>query len=498
MTPVKFKAKKEYGDFQTPLDLATQVCRKVSELGINPQVVIEPTCGVGNFIRAASEVFSSAERIIGVDINSTHLQTINSQVTSSQITSSQAIKNTENGLENRKIELYHKDFFEFNWSSLIESCQGEILILGNFPWVTNSQQGRMGSPNLPHKHNFQKHLGLDAITGKSNFDISEWMLIQVLDWIHPRNGCLAMLCKTSVARKLLNYIHSQRLNLAYCSTHPINARECFSATVAACLLICKFESNSHHYFCHVFESLNGSNSYQLGYYDQTLITDIESFQLVSPLFNPRNPKKWRSGVKHDCSNVMELWRRKDGFTNGFGESVDIEETYLYPLLKGSDIMNGKIDRAGKCVLLPQKNVGQSTESIQNIAPKTWSYLEKNSKYLEARKSRIYKNTPRFSIFGVGDYTFTAWKIAICGLDKRLNFRLVNSIGTKPVVFDDTVYFLGFENEQAACIAFGLLTSQVATTFYSCLTFWDEKRPIKASILNCLDLTALEKTFTKYN
>lgn len=36
----------------------------------------------------------------------------------------------------------------------------------------------------------------------------------------------------------------------------------------------------------------------------------------------------------------------------------------------------------------------------------------------------------------------------------------------------------------------LLNSPAAHKFYTSLIFWDEKRPIKSSILNCLNLTKL--------
>ena len=62
---------------------------------------------------------------------------------------------------------------------------------------------------------------------------------------------------------------------------------------------------------------------------------------------------------------------------------------------------------------------------------------------------------------------------------------------KPIVFDDTVYFLGFNNGELAHKYFELLTSEQVISFYSSQIFWDEKRPIKASILNILNLAALE-------
>lgn len=475
MTQAASKIKIEYGDFQTPPELAKKICSKLLELGVNPDAIIEPTCGMGNFIEASASLFQSANKIIGIEINQIYLK---------------EIEKRSSFLEDKRIQVQLGDFFQFDWSTLIKTLSDKILVLGNFPWVTNSQQGLIAGKNLPRKANFQNHSGLDAITGKSNFDISEWMLIQTIHWLQNRESYLAMLCKTSVARKLLNYIHSQKLNLAYCATYKIDAKKYFDATVDACLLFCRFDLNSQNYFCDVFHSFNAETYYRIGYRNNVAVRDVASFEELKDLYNPKLGAKWRSGIKHDCSSVMEF-RKVDGvLLNGLGEIVDIEETLLFPLVKGSDVAQNRTENGDRYVLVTQKFIGESTEHIQNLAPKTWEYLEAHSKYLENRKSKIYKNNSRFSIFGVGSYTFAPWKIAICGLYKKLDFRLVGKMYGKSTIFDDTVYFLSFENEQAAHRTFTLLTSSTAVEFYSSMIFWDEKRPIKSSILNSLDLSAL--------
>ncbi|HEY9651018.1 MAG TPA: hypothetical protein V6C95_10175 [Coleofasciculaceae cyanobacterium] len=481
MTHTLHKSKVEFGDFQTPLELAEEVCKKLVDFGVNPDVVIEPTCGVGNFIEASINSFQSTGKIIGVEINRDYLEKL-------------CIK--KQIIQNNRVEIKHGDFFQFDWLSLVSNLSGEILVLGNFPWVTNSRQGIIGGVNLPKKNNFQNHNGLDAITGKSNFDISEWMLIQVVHWLQNREAYLAMLCKTAVARKLLNYLNSKKLNLSYCATYKIDAKKYFNATVEACLLFCKFDSFSKNYFCDVFSSLEDSNFNRIGYQNNILIKDINSFNKLSGLYDLSAGIKWRSGIKHDCSNIMEFRRINNSFVNGIGELVDIEETYLFPLIKGSDVAQNRTGTTDRYVLVTQRFVGEPTDSIKDLAPKTWSYLESHSRYLDNRKSKIYQNKPRFSIFGVGSYAFAPWKIAICGLYKKLSFRLVEKIADKPVVFDDTVYFLSFDDKQLAYKTFQLLTSPSAMDFYSSLIFWDEKRPIKSSILNSLNLTALAKIETK--
>ncbi|MGG6265994.1 SAM-dependent methyltransferase [Leptolyngbya sp. AN03gr2] len=469
------KTKVAYGDFQTPLGLAEKVCQRLIKLDVCPDIVVEPTCGVGNFINAASSSFCSASRIIGIEINQQYIH---------------QIQENKQLLQDQRIDLQQADFFRFDWSSWINQLKGNILVLGNFPWVTNAQQGSIGGENLPLKSNFQNHNGLDAITGKSNFDISEWMLIQTILWLQGRDSTLAMLCKTSVSRKILSYLHSRQLSLADCATYKIDAKKHFDADVEACLLYCRFDSTSRNYYCNVFDSLESTTYYRIGYRNHRLVRDIDAFEKLRRFYAPESGTKWRSGIKHDCSKVMEFREFGDTFVNGLGEAIDLEDAYLFPLLKGSDIAQDRIATTDKSVLVTQKFVGESTEPIRSLAPKTWKYLESHSEQLASRKSKIYHNHPKFSIFGVGAYTFAPWKIAICGLYKKLEFKLIGSIQNKPVVFDDTVYFLSFEDKETALRTLEILTSSPVLDFYSSLIFWDEKRPIKSSILSSLNLTTL--------
>ena len=133
------KTKLEYGDFQTPLELAEMVCRKLIELDVNPKVIIEPTCGIGNFIQAAINSFPSASKIIGVEINQSYLKELR----------------LNKLFFDERYEIWHGDFFQFDWASLVDGCSERLLVLGNFPWVTNSQQGTIGSDNLPKKTTFK-------------------------------------------------------------------------------------------------------------------------------------------------------------------------------------------------------------------------------------------------------------------------------------------------------------------------------------------------------
>jgi methylase of polypeptide subunit release factors len=466
------QTKIEFGDFQTPLELANLVCQKLRELGVSPDTIIEPTCGVGAFVEASAHHFPNAKKIIGIEVNETYLE--------------QLKKRKSTFSKSERIKLQQGNFFDFKWKDLLDGIDGSILVIGNFPWVTNSQQGMIGGANLPEKLNFQNHNGFDAMTGKSNFDISEWMLIQIGDWFQKRNGALAMLCKTSVARKLLHHLHAQKANVFHSTIYSIDAKKYFGASVEACLLFCDFRENSHNYDYNVYDSLEAEKPQRVGHRNGMTVRDLDTFEKFSNLYG-NSELKWRSGVKHDCSEVMELKKQDGVLVNGLGEVVEIEPAYIYPLLKGSYIANNRIKSTNRFVIVPQKTVGEPTNTIKHLAPKTWKYLEKHSEQLDNRRSRIYRDNPRFSIFGVGSYTFASYKIAICGLYKSLDFRLIGELDNKPVVFDDTVYFLSFDTEEEARKVLYTLLSQNVQDFFSSMIFWDEKRPIKTSVLNKLNL-----------
>jgi hypothetical protein len=144
------------------------------------------------------------------------------------------------------------------------------------------------------------------------------------------------------------------------------------------------------------------------------------------------------------------------------------------------------------MLVTQSSVGEDTRIIESKARKTYRYLIDHAKFLDARGSSIYRNRPRFSVFGVGDYTFSQWKIAISGFYKRLAFSIIGPFKNKPVVLDDTVYFIPCKTREEAEFILSLLNSEIAKEFFSAFIFWDTKRPITVEVLQKLDLLALAR------
>jgi hypothetical protein len=467
----------EFGDFQTPLQLAADVCRFLSGRGIAPASVVEPTCGLGNFILSARDQFPAAT-CLGVEINRAHINALKASL--------------GDGRGGAEVRLLHQSFFDVDWRTTFRDLAEPILVLGNPPWVTNSRLGALGSANLPQKTNFQGHVGLDAITGKSNFDISEWMIIRLLESLAGRRAWLAMLCKTAVARKALLHAWKNGLPIEWTEIRAFDATAFFGAAVDACLLVCSLSAVGASKDCGVFADLAAEKpSNVVGWRGGQLVADVLAYQRWKHL-GGESPYQWRSGVKHDCSKVMELRKETQGFRNGLGELADLERDYVFPMLKSSELANGHIDDPVRWMLVPQRAVGDDTGAIERKAPKTWRYLLQHGEALDRRGSSIYRNRPRFSVFGIGDYTFAPWKVCISGFYKRLKFTAVGTSQGKPTVLDDTAYFVACQSEPEARRVVSLLNSDIAREFYSAFIFWDAKRPITVELLRKLDFMALSR------
>ena len=474
----KSKRAAEFGDFQTPMPLARKVCATLLRQGLEPATILEPTCGEGAFLRAALEGFATASKALGLEINPSYVEFARAQLRNSPYQS--------------KAEILKRDFFATDWCRLIATLSEPILVIGNPPWVTKAALGVLGSSNLPDKSNFQSHTGLDAITGKSNFDIAEWMLIKLLDCLNGREATVAMLCKTAVARKVLLHVWKNSLSLKDSSVHRIDAREVFGAAVDACLLVCNLSASRHSQDCDVYQALGDvEKAGAIGYRDGRLLADVPAYERLKHLRGDE-VYRWRSGMKHDCGKVMEFHKEGRRYRNGLGELVELEDEYLYPMLKSSQLANATSAHPKRWVLVTQRSLSDDTAMIARTAPKTWEYLVSHAERLDGRRSSIYRNRPRFSVFGVGDYSFAPHKVAISGLHKRLRFAEIGTSGGKPILLGDTSYFVSCRTREEASFIASLLNSEVAKDFFSAFIFWDAKRPITIEILRQLDLTALAK------
>lgn len=477
--------KEEYGDWQTNLGLALLTCRILKEKGVSPKVLLEPTCGIGNFIIAALMTFDTIEDVYGIEINKSYVEQLKARIESLQAEGKIKV--------DVKIHLYNSNFFDFNFKDIKNSLNGRMLIiLGNPPWVTNSKLSCMESNNIPTKSNFKKEKGLNAITGKGNFDIAEYICTKLIKDFYNENAVLAMLVKNSVIKNLIYEQKKETMPLSDITQYCFDSKKEFSVSVAASLIcanICKPASC----ICSVKDMYSLEHLHSYGWIGNKFVANIDNYNDSFNEIDGCSQLTWWSGVKHDCSRIMELTINNEGkYVNGLGEIADIEEICVYPLIKSSDIKEEIISKVRKYVIITQHYTSEETSNLKNTAPKTYKYLMDHANMLDNRGSSIYKKRPRFCIFGIGKYSFEKYKIVVSSLYKQIKFSMVVPIKEKPVMLDDTCYLLSFDNYEDAKTTLQILNDHDVLNFINSLASPDAKRIINKDILMRIDLLAIIK------
>lgn len=192
---------------------------------------------------------------------------------------------------------------------------------------------------------------------------------------------------------------------------------------------------------------------------------------------------------------MELSSDGNSLKNGQGETVSIEDDVIFPLIKSSMFKAPIITVFTKYVIVTQKRVREETLHIQQDFPKAWTYLNNNIIYFNKRKSSIYRNSPVFSMFGIGDYSYSKYKVGVSGFYKKPMFSVLSSPDGKPVMTDDTSYFICFDSYDMAYVAMLILNSERVQKFLKSIVFLDSKRPYTKKVLSRLDFSKICKVLT---
>jgi len=333
----------EYGDFQTNENLAKKVTLFIESKTVNPQIIIEPTCGKGNFIIASLSTFPSIEYVFGIEIYKPYVWETKFNLIEFFLNNPQGKK--------PQISIIHCDVFDYDFKSLAKQySEKELLVIGNPPWVTNSKLGSLNSSNLPKKSNFKNHSGLDAMTWKGNFDIAEYITLKMLDFFQNTKGNLLLLVKNSVIKNIVLDQAKNKYLISNIEKHCIDSKKEFNVSVEASLLYCKLKSNSEN-FCTEFNFYkNHIPTLKFGWLDDKFVSNIDTYSHTKNI-DGESPFVWRQGLKHDCSSIMELVKVNGHFLNGLNEEIQLEDGLVYGLLKSSDLKNTVINQTRKFTII---------------------------------------------------------------------------------------------------------------------------------------------------
>ncbi|HIV15708.1 MAG TPA: methyltransferase [Candidatus Avisuccinivibrio pullicola] len=463
--------KKVSGDYPTPVAFASRVVAYLEEAhAIKPDTVLEPSCGEGNFLVAALRL--NAARYIGVELNPVYCKRAR-----------QRFRGDE------RVEIFQKDFFSY---PLAELSSASLLIIGNPPWVLSSTLGALDAVNPVLRDNPRSLKGLDAITGEGDFDLAEAFCLRLIRNFKHSVTTLALILKSSVARRVVEYLHAQRIGAA-AEVLRFDAYAVFHVHTAAAVLCLRLDP-----------ALPPPESCSVYAFDSAKPVFLEKLvfsaagnlhKAGTDIFGGVSELVWRQGVKHDCSKVMVFKKQGESLINGLGEKADIEPCCIYPLLKGSETREAIRTDFVNYVLLTQSFVGESTDRLATTVPRSYAYLKAHEAFFLKRKSSVYKSAPPFAIFGIGPYSFAPYKVIISGFYYEPRFSLAYSSGARPVIPDDTCYFLGFDNFDVAYAVMLCLNSRRVCDYLKSHTFEDAKRPYTKKLLMQLSLKKMVQSLS---
>jgi hypothetical protein len=487
--------RRDLGDFQTPPALVAEVLDALGPIGRQWPRVLEPTCGCGHFLAGLLGSNDPPRELIGIEIQQAHAAAARASAGNQPPTP---------GAQAVAVTIVAASLFDLDLRrDLAWHERGPLLVVGNPPWITSAALGALSSENLPRKWNVKGARGLEARTGAANFDIAEAVWLKLIDELAGGDRgepvTIALLCKTSVARSVLEHAGRRALPLTRATLTRIDARRWFGAEVEACLFRLTLGSLPGPRIDRVpvYPALGATvPTAEMGFARDRLVADLNAFQRAA-FADGTCPIIWRQGLKHDAAAVMELTRvpadadRRAAWRNKQGEPVDVESTHVYPLLKGSDLSREESATSPqRAVIVTQSRIGQDTRPLEQSAPRLWAYLTRHAPTFARRKSSIYDGQPPFALFGIGPYSFAPYKVAVSGLHKAVRFRVVGPVAGRPVMLDDTSYFLPCDSPEQAALVAAILDEDAARDLLHGLSFPGAKRPITKALLQRLDLDAI--------
>jgi len=155
-------------------------------------------------------------------------------------------------------------------------------------------------------------------------------------------------------------------------------------------------------------------------------------------------------------------------------SQSIEPDLIFPSVCGADILKFGI-KNNFYLLVPQDPKKQRPYSenwmIQN-APFTYAYLKQFENILLSRGSRAVKEladkTEFYAIFGVGEYTFSKYRVVWKRMSSKMSAVVLSSIktefGTKTLISTETTALFSVDVKDEAHYLCAILNSEIVDDF----------------------------------
>jgi len=196
----------------------------------------------------------------------------------------------------------------------------------------------------------------------------------------------------------------------------------------------------------------------------------------------------RHGVKDDATEVYSIDR---------SQLAELEHDHVYPYIKSKNVV--KYGLFGhELHLVPIKKANEDSETeMQNNCPKVYQYLESHRQALEDRSSTWLDKGTFYNVFGLGEYTWSDYKVVWCRLGFKPHFAVVSTVddedlGEKTVIPGDHFMFISTDDRYEAHFLCGLLNSSIYQKSLKGIAS-EGKSSLSKTVISKLELPEYKKT-----
>lgn len=193
---------------------------------------------------------------------------------------------------------------------------------------------------------------------------------------------------------------------------------------------------------------------------------------------PRNGIYWLEIIATRPDGLIVVRNVTNGSKKKEIESLttELEPELVYPLLRGRDVRRWHAETRYHILLTHRKGDRLNAipeQEMQQQYPKTWSYLKRFETILRKtgifkryftrknKKGQIIETGPFYSMFNIGDYTFSQWKVIWREQAKELTCAVIGPKFGKVVIPDHKLVLVGSDSLEEAHYLAAMLNSSPA-------------------------------------
>lgn len=487
--------RRQLGQYYTPRGVAELAVAELEVHDYGADTFLDPGCGSGVFLAACIEAKREALRdahspdalvdaitntVYGIDLNPVAVKSAKLRYL---LALGPLLESSD--IDELELPVFLADALELTGDERLRFDGDELdltvdHLVGNPPWITWGNLSESVRDAWRNTYATELDLlpqrGAERRLGHANDDVSVPFVWVCMHRYLAEGGDASVVLKRDVMKGPAGtLLRGQRVNsrpVAVRHVHDLNGLRPFGGDVAVNAAVYTFEAGSEPAFPIAVDSwTNGARTPEFSTAEAIRRTVAHETTGMVPVDGDDPSSAWirkdarnralgsceqeiRHGVKDDAKSVYSIDR---------AQLEELEHDHVYPYLRSKHVV--KYGLFGYDLhLVPIRKANEDNESeLRRDCPNTYEYLESNRRALDDRSSTWLKQGTFYNVFGVGEYTWSEYKVVWCRLGFKPHFAVVSSVddpdlGEKTVVPGDHLMFVSTDSEYEAHFLCGLLNS----------------------------------------